>query len=421
MTIKKIKVSNFKSFKNLEVELNDFNIFIGGNAAGKSGFVQVFNFLKIISRDGLRNAVSMQGGVEYLRNINIGGNEPLSFEIVFNGSGAKKLEKEERDRKLYRQPLESSYSFSIDFSQNDNDHFEILEDRLTRRFLYKECRDGQEKEIGKVSVTLFNNKGKPDIEIDDSGLQGVDGFEFKKEEIIPPFFGEVDSLGEELLLETAYALLLDSSLRDIVKGISIYNINPGLPKRAAPSSGKAELEEDGSNLALILKRILENEEKKRKFSNLIQDVLPFVEKMGVEKISDSSLLLKLKEIYVKDKYIPASLLSDGTIIITALIIALYFDRKKILIIEEPERNIHPHLISKLVEMFADASRKKQLLITTHNPEIVKYVDLKKLFLVQRDKEGFSKISRPFEKEEVRVFLENEMGIDELYIQNLLEV
>src|SRR5690554_7251869 len=46
--------------------------------------------------------------------------------------------------------------------------FEILEDRLNRTFLYKECRNGQEKEIGKVSVTLFNNKGKPDIEIDDS-------------------------------------------------------------------------------------------------------------------------------------------------------------------------------------------------------------------------------------------------------------
>jgi len=77
MTIKKIKVSNFKSFKNLEVDLDKLNVFIGANAAGKSGFVQIFDFLRNIYRHGLDNAVSMNGGVEYLRNINIGNSEPL--------------------------------------------------------------------------------------------------------------------------------------------------------------------------------------------------------------------------------------------------------------------------------------------------------------------------------------------------------
>jgi AAA15 family ATPase/GTPase len=39
MTIKRIKVSNFKSFKNLDVELGKFNILIGANACGKSNFI----------------------------------------------------------------------------------------------------------------------------------------------------------------------------------------------------------------------------------------------------------------------------------------------------------------------------------------------------------------------------------------------
>ncbi|MEE9165369.1 MAG: AAA family ATPase, partial [Nitrospinota bacterium] len=65
----KIKISNFKSFKDLEIELGKFNILIGSNASGKSNFLQIFKFLKDINNSGLNNALQMQGGVEYLRNI----------------------------------------------------------------------------------------------------------------------------------------------------------------------------------------------------------------------------------------------------------------------------------------------------------------------------------------------------------------
>ncbi len=71
---------------------------------------------------------------------------------------------------------------------------------------------------------------------------------------------------------------------------------------------------------------------------------------GVEKFADKSLIFKLREIYSENQYLPAPFLSDGTICITALIIAVYFDRKPLLMIEEPERNIHPYLISRLVNM-----------------------------------------------------------------------
>ena len=67
----------------------------------------------------------------------------------------------------------------------------------------------------------------------------------------------------------------------------------------------------------------------------------------------------------------------------------------------------------------EASDKKQIIVTTHNPEIVRHAGLENLLLVSRDKEGFSTISRPSEKEEVRTFLIDEIGIEELYIRNLL--
>jgi predicted ATPase len=210
-------------------------------------------------------------------------------------------------------------------------------------------------------------------------------------------------------------------LEEIISDISIYDFDPKLPKKATPITGKAELEEDGSNLSIVLKNITENKEKRRKLFNLVKEILPFIGNLEVEKFADKSLLFKLQETYFRKEYLPASLISDGTINITALIVALYFEKKPLTIIEEPERNIHPYLISKVVNMMRDASQKKQIIVTTHNPEIVKYAGLDNILLVSRDKEGFSTISRPADKRELKTFLENEIGIEELYVQNLLEV
>jgi len=246
----------------------------------------------------------------------------------------------------------------------------------------------------------------------------------KKEDIFPPFlrFLREEKLPEhKLLLETPYFFI--SPLEGIFSEISIYDFDPKLPKKATPITGKAELEEDGNNLSIILKNITENREKRRKLFNLVKDLLPFVENLDVEKFADKSLLFKLKESYFKTQYLPASLISDGTINMTALIVALYFEKKPFIIIEEPERNIHPSLISKVVEMMKDASKtqEKQIVVTTHNPEFVKYAGLENILLVSRNEDGFSTISRPADKKEVKTFLKNDIGIEELYIQNLLEV
>ena len=72
-------------------------------------------------------------------------------------------------------------------------------------------------------------------------------------------------------------------------------------------------------------------------------------------------------------------------------------------------------------MFDDVSQKKQVIVTTHNPEIVRNANIKNLFLVARDSKGFSTIYKPIDRQEVQIFLQNEIGIEELYVQDLLGV
>ena len=411
MVIKKIKVTNFKSFGNLEIELGNFNVLIGPNAAGKSNFVHIFEFLRDIVSSGLNNAVSMQGGVEYLRNINIGSSERLSINVVSTQEFG--LFRRLRENLIGTKIYETIYEFALKFNKRGSG-FRIAEDKLIQKCKFVRLdRPGKKiKEIlGDGEIIIFRTNGK--VKID---LNIPERVPLKKEDIFPPFLPEEKLPNRTLLLETSYFLI--RLLEGIFRDISIYDFDPKLPKKATPITGKAELEEDGSNLSIILKNITENKEKRRKLFNLVKDLLPFVENLDVEKFADKSLLFKLQETYFKNQYLPASLISDGTINITALIIALYFEKKPLVIIEEPERNIHPYLISKVVDMMKDASQKKQIIVTTHNPEIVKHAGLDNILLVSRDKNGFSKISRPIDKEEIRTFLEH-IGIEELYVQDLL--
>jgi len=112
----------------------------------------------------------------------------------------------------------------------------------------------------------------------------------KKEDIFPPFLQEEKLPEHKLLLETLY---FPPPLEEIFSEISIYDFDSKLLKTATPITGKAELEEDGSNLPIILKNITGNRERRRKLLNLIKDVLPFVENLDVEKFADKSLLFKL--------------------------------------------------------------------------------------------------------------------------------
>jgi len=418
MVIRKIKITNFKSFKELEIELGKFNVLIGANASGKSNFVHIFEFLRDIANSGLNNAVSMQGGVEYLRNVNIGASENFSLKVVYDpefGLLGGRTKEGFTVIKIY----ETIYEFALKFRKRGLG-FEIAKDNLTLKCnfvrLEKQKKKIEEKEIIGQGEIILSRGANGKVKID---LHKPEEVSIEKDDIYPPFVREEKLSDSTLLLQNPFFFI--PPLKEIFSDISIYDFDPKLPKKATPITGKVELEEDGSNLSIVLKNITENEEKKRKLFNLVKDLLPFISNLDVEKFADKSLLFKLQEIYFKNQYLPASLISDGTINITALIVALYFENKPLTIIEEPERNIHPHLISKLVDMMKDASQKKQIIVTTHNPEMVKYAGLDNILLASRDETGFSTVSRPVDKEGVKTFLANEIGIEELYIQDLLGV
>ncbi|MDH7491879.1 MAG: AAA family ATPase [Methanolinea sp.] len=414
MPIRKLTVRNFKSFSHLDVEPDNFTVIIGSNASGKSNFIQVIKFLRDIAKYGLANAVSLQGGVEYLRNTLIGAAEPFSFRIDYV------LDERRSDivalksgSPVFFRPREISYAFSLSFHER-GENYEISSDTLTvsGEFLRLE---GQEKKETGIGTIRLAREGR----VIHYTITPPDGLELRNEELLPFSFRTTEADRKKLIMTVPLFIPGVPSLEWIFRGMKVYDFDPRLLKRAVPIMGKTDLEKDGSNLAIVIKKIIDDPARRTLFSQLLHEVLPFVDDVEVEKFMDMSMFLKLKEVYNREKYLPASMVSDGTINICAIIIALYFEERPVTIIEEPERNIHPYLISKLVEMLKDASRNKQVIVTTHNPEMLKHVSIDDLLLITRDRDGFSNVSRPANRQEIQEFLEQEIGIEDLFIQNLL--
>ena len=415
MSIKKLIVSNFKSFNEMEIELNNFNVLIGANASGKSNFVHIFEFLRDIVNHGLTNALSMQGGIEYLRNMNIKHSKNLIIKFISDANYGFLTRGEKIDIRVY----ETEYEFSLNFNER-NSGFTVAKDILLLKCNFikvtvNEKNLKEEKILGKGKIKISRVKNNLKV-----GLIKPEKVHISEDDIFSPLILPENMSSKTLILERPFSYFFMPKLEDIIANTSLYDFDPKLPKKATPITGKAELEENGSNLSIILKNITENNEKRKKLFNLVRDLLPFIKDLGVEKFADKSLLFKLQETYFENQFLPASLISDGTINITALIVALYFEKKPLTIIEEPERNIHPYLISKVMDMMKDVSPKKQIIVTTHSPEVVKYADINNILLVSRDSDGFSKIIKPANKKEIKTFLKNDIGIEELYIQNLLE-
>ena len=81
--IRKIKITNFKSISNNPIYLNNFNVFIGPNASGKSNIIDIFRFIQDIVREGLTTAFGKRFGWENVLRRDIDKSSKISIELDY--------------------------------------------------------------------------------------------------------------------------------------------------------------------------------------------------------------------------------------------------------------------------------------------------------------------------------------------------
>lgn len=426
MLLTGLKIKNFKSIASADIDFEPLTMLVGANASGKSNLINVFRFISNITTEGIDNAVALQGGIPYLANASLPKGTPIEISFTLDlsnegwvrstGKKAVALEIQKIDYHFTLQPNLRGGGYHI-ISDDMSLTFDCLHVDLTARrdqrytSLNAKYLLSAERKTAKASIQLKHIFTPPDV-IDDETRRTIEC------DIIPQVFARLCNEDKKELVLYRISMLLPSLFSESTF-IRIFDFDPRELKKSSSMASTKILEENGSNVASVLNSILRTKENRKKLTTLLNEFLPFVDGITIENNFDKSFSYKVQEKF-SNKAFHANFLSDGTVSLLAIIIALYFEElSNVIILEEPERNIHPKLLSSLLESAEDVSEEKQVIITTHNPEFLKHAKIDNVRLVQRDADGYTLISTPGNSEAVRCFVENDLGLDDLFLQDML--
>lgn len=313
------------------LQLQTLNVLIGPNACGKSNLIEALAFLRATPLD-LKEPLRKGGGVG---------------EWIHKGdrSGAARVEAV-LENPHGSQPLRHGVEFSVGgaaFHLED----EYVEDESPSA--------GQDRPF---SFYQYRG-GHPVIR------SATDERHLRTEDFEP----ELSILAQRKDPETYPAL---TSLARAYGEIRIYR-EWTFGRQAAlrqPQSADARndrLEEDFSNLGLLLNRIRRKPAEKRRVLEGLRDLYEGIEDFDVI-VEGGTVQVFFTE---GDYTISATRLSDGTLRYLCLLAILCDSQPpRVICLEEPELGLHPDLIPKVAELLLQASMRTQLIVTTHSDILV---------------------------------------------------
>lgn len=210
-----------------------------------------------------------------------------------------------------------------------------------------------------------------------------------------------------------------------LKDMRVYSIQPGrLRELQEPDSG-VSLKPDGANAASVLREIQRQSPADfERITATLATIVPNTSRVQVQK-HGSNLALQFTQVWGNGK--PKRLdfegtsMSDGTLRAIGLLAAVFQTPAPSLIaVEEPESTIHPGALESVLDLLLAASKRMQVVITTHSPELLdaKWITARHLRLVDW-REGATRVA-PLSEANRTALLGHLMGAGELMRTNALD-
>jgi predicted ATPase len=337
--IKSVEITNFKSLADVRVELEPFTVFVGPNASGKSNFIDALAFVQDCLANSVEAALNRRGGWRHVINrakyLTSGASYPgIRFDLTIE----------------LPPDVTAEYAFEIDtWVERHSDHFSVAYESC----VLQDSGGGKSEFLVERGQFTTSVPGiKPHISADNLALRLISGVE------------EFEPLWEFLIC------------------MRFYDINPGkLREPQTPDAGMF-LKRDGSNAVSVLKRINKGEGRRHSqivdlLNRLLAEACPGLDKVAIRLVGGEEILLFHQDIGLAEPVdFDALDMSNGTLRVLGLALSVLQTRPKVVGIEEPEATIHPALLEMIMEILMGASREKQILITTHSPEILDQKELK---------------------------------------------
>jgi predicted ATPase len=192
--------------------------------------------------------------------------------------------------------------------------------------------------------------------------------------------------------------------------------------RGTPEAGPQErLSETGDNLPNVIQYL------KEQYSERLNEILavmtrrvPRLERVDADMMPDGRLLLQIKDAPF-DQPILSKFASDGTLKMLAYLTILYDPVPPPLVgIEEPENQLYPRLLEELAEECRSASKRSQLMVTTHSPHFVNGLQPKELWVLHRDLKGFTQTTRAADLPGIKEFVAEGGQLGDLWMEGYFQ-
>ncbi len=385
----RMKVSNFKALRNVDIALRERNVLIGPNKSGKSTILQVLNILTQVMNGG---DVSRAFGGE------------LGFQQwLWKGrsEGDIHIEIWGEDTHAQSQPGKELREFHYTI--------EVGLDALRSVTLKRELLEVVETSDGK-STTLI------DAQLGTGKSRRMNG---------EPLFENPGSPGKPFL---SYEIpgWEANELRRYIAGWHFYQLIPELPKvTAAQASAQPFLDTSGAQLSAWLHTFQANyPEAFSRIAEVAKEAFPEVEALATPVSQGGTTFLTSKE-HGLNTPITVFHLSDGELKFLQLLSIIFSPLPVNLVcVEEPENHLHPRLLELLIETadrvrMENAPHGSQAFVTTHSPFLVDKLDPEDVIVVEKV-DGATKCTRATDKADLRTMLEEgELSFGRLWYSGAL--
>ena len=300
---------------------------MGANAAGKSNFIDALRFLRDVAKQGggLQTAVRVRGGITKIRCL-----------------AARE---------------QSNVKLAIELSESDSRelcwHYELN---------FKHTGGGiRENQVKIVSEKVFSGREQRYVLDRSAETLGED------EETLKYTYLEQPNANKDFRV-----------IQQFLQNVEYLNVVPQMVRESASSSYSGDKEDYyGRNFLKRLALLNDNTRRSyfRKINEFLKLAVPQLEELSFVKDEIGVPHLEARYVHWRTRGSKQQEMqfSDGTLRLIGFLFAL-IDSNGVLLLEEPEINLHPGIVAQFPEFIAKIQRVKkggrQVFITTHSYDIL---------------------------------------------------
>jgi predicted ATPase len=342
--ITRVRASNFRSIESLDLQFDPLNVLVGQNGAGKSNIIDVLRFVRDCINRSVDQALLDRGGMSAVRRLSPrspGADVAIELECTVGRIAVE-------------------YGFSL--GSDGRSEYLVREEHLRTRDtatgyrsldIRLNCGRWAEKESG--TLMLQDSYSEFDLHLPKGWM-----------------------LHSGMTKHADVVAIVDATR--LFTEMSFYNISPESLRPPQQIVAESPFDEKGRNLAAVLRRLRkgngpELNDIEGALARLV-DGLRTYEIHNVGSYLITKLLYEFPNAVSEDATRLGSDLaheSDGTLRILSILAALYQQPSRpLVVIEEPETNIHPGALGVIADLLKEASLRSQILVTTHNPDLIEH-------------------------------------------------